>query len=98
MDILDEFYFGNIIPHEHSLRNNAEYKKALAALQRRVEQLDAQLSAEGKESLEKLLDANADMASVTEAENFKLGFRLGVHMMCSCFFGETMPEGLLFDR
>lgn len=92
MDILEEFYFGNIIPHEYSFRNNAEYKKALAALHASIEKLDAQLSDGEKELLEHVLDANADISSVAEAENFKLGFRIGVQMMCSCFYGKTVTQ------
>ena len=98
MDILDEFYFGEIIPHANLFRNNVQYQQALVALQKCVEQLNTQLSAEGKESLEKLLDANADMASVIEAEKFKFGFRLGVRLMCSSFFGETDGKEKIFDK
>lgn len=92
MDILDEFYFGNILPYEHSFRDNAEYKKALTALHASIEKLDAQLSDSEKELLEKVLDANADIASVAEVENFKLGFRIGVRMMCSSFCEKTVLQ------
>ncbi len=95
MDILDEFYFGNIIPHEHTFWNNAEYKKALTALRTSLEKFEAHLSDENKKLLEAVLDAETDISSVAELESFKLGFRLGVHMMCGCFCGGISDEMLL---
>lgn len=92
MDILQEFYYGNIRPNEHVFANHdAEYKKALDAYLKYAQEFHGALSEEQKKLLEKLDNANADYVTRNSIENFKLGFRLGVHMMCTCF-GEDTPK------
>lgn len=34
------------------------------------------------------MNANDEMTASINIENFKSGFRLGVHMMCDCFISD----------
>lgn len=97
MDFIEELYFGRVLPHEHIIVNE-NYKKALKAFQKRTDELDEQLPIETKKLLEAVFDADAELYGISEAEKFKLGFRLGVHMMLSCFYGDTAPEEMLYEK
>ena len=97
MDFIEELYFGRVLPHEHIIVNE-NYKKALKAFQNRTDELDKQLSTETKKLLEAVFDADAELYDISETEKFMLGFRLGVHMMLSCFYCDTFPEKMLYER
>ncbi|MBR1532604.1 MAG: hypothetical protein IJ643_11155 [Eubacterium sp.] len=86
MDILEEFWYGNITPTEYSrIENNAKYKEALNLVNQNQERLKATLNDEQIELLEKLLTASEEFANIIELDSFKAGFKLGVRLTIEAY-------------
>ena len=78
---LEDFYYGNITPNTQDMAPNSELKRAADRVARFEKQLTEQLDETGQAILEKLIEAQQEIDSITALENFVLGFRLGVRMM-----------------
>jgi len=86
MDILEEFWYGNITPTEYSrIENNNNYNEALRLVNQNQEQLKATLTDEQNELLEKLLTASEEFANLIELDCFKVGFRLGARFIIEVY-------------
>ena len=84
---LEDFYYGNITPNTQDMAPNSELKRAADRVARFEKQLTEQLDETGQAILEKLIEAQQEIDSITALENFILGFRLGVRLMA-----ESMDE------
>ena len=78
---LEDFYYGNITPNTQDMVPNSELKRAADRVARFEKQLTEQLDETGQAILEKLIESQHEIDSITALENFILGFRLGVRMM-----------------
>ena len=78
---LEDFYYGNITPNTQDMAPNSELKRAADRVARFEKQLTEQLDKAGQAILEKLIESQHEIDSITALENFILGFRLGVRMM-----------------
>ena len=78
---LEDFYYGNITPNTQDMAPNSELKRAADRVARFEKQLTEQLDETGQVILEKLIESQHEIDSITALENFVLGFRLGVRMM-----------------
>ena len=72
--ILEDLYYGNIIPNEQQMTPGSELKRAVDRVTRYESQLMEQLKETEQEILTKLI----------RSQNFILGFRLGVRLMAEC--------------
>ena len=84
---LEDFYYGNITPNTQDMAPNSELKRAADRVARFENQLTEQLDETGQAILEKLIESQHEIDSITALENFILGFRLGVRLMA-----ESMDE------
>ena len=86
MDILEEFWYGNITPTEYSrIENNANYKEALKLVIKNQERLKAIMNDEQKDLLERLLTASEEFANLIELDCFKIGFKLGARLIIEAY-------------
>ena len=83
-NILKDFYYGNITPSEGNVVTNSNLRKAMVNVTRSESQLIEKLDGAGQVLLAELIKARQEIDSITELENFILGFRLGVRMMVEC--------------
>ena len=93
---LKDFYYGNITPGEQDMAPKSELKQATDRVARCENQLMEQLDEAGRAVLEKLIESQHEIDSITALENFILGFRLGVRMMAECMDdndGDIRNEG-----
>ena len=81
---LENFYYGNITPSEGDVVTNSNLRKAMVNVTRYESQLIEKLDGAGQALLAELIKARQEIDSITELENFILGFRLGVRMMVEC--------------
>ena len=81
MNILEEFWYGNINPQEESKDNNRAIKELLNLMGRNRDQLQAILTHEQQEILEKYDDCVNEMYGLIEAIIFAYAFRLGGRLM-----------------
>ncbi len=78
---LEHLYYGNIMPNAQDMAPHSELKQAADRVARFEKQLTEQLDETGQVILEKLIESQHEIDSITALENFVLGFRLGVRMM-----------------
>lgn len=89
MKFLDELYYGNIRPGDREFVQSSKFDKALKAFCTCETELNKSLNGDNSEWLLKLINAHKELMEITALENFKIGFRLGVSMMCGVFIDES---------
>ena len=89
MNFLDELYYGNINPNENRNRKTLPYEKAVRTFSDIENKLSKELNGDNLKLFNELVNASDEISATSCVENFKMGFRLGVMMMC---------DSLLFDN
>ena len=79
-DILDQLYFGEIVPWENGNDQTPELIPVKKQVSSDIEHLKKRLDEEGNRILERILDNSADLETHVVCEGFKDGFRLGVQL------------------
>lgn len=81
MNILEEFWYGNIEPSEYDTSPDPEYKELLHLTSRNEEKLLATMTDAQKELFTKYTDCVRDYQVMAECLLFRNSFRLGARMM-----------------
>ncbi|MCR5636686.1 MAG: hypothetical protein K6F76_05885 [Clostridiales bacterium] len=81
MTVLEDLWYGNIIPWEMFAKDNLHLKSLLSLSGKNYDKLTADLTEKQMEMLEKYKDTLCEMNSYTEQAAFKYGFALGVRLM-----------------
>ena len=89
MSFLDELYYGNINPNENRNRKKLPYEKALKTFSDIESKLTKELNGENLKLFNELVNASDEISATSGVENFKIGFRLGVLMMCDSLFSDN---------
>lgn len=89
MTILEDLYYGNIIPAEKGIRKGSEYSKLLNLAARNEEKLSATLTKEQKILFEKYKDCTLEMYGISEKEAFVEGVKLGTKIIVESYTGES---------
>ncbi len=82
--ILEDLYFGNIVPYEKRMVASSELRRLAKRAADCESQLAERLNEEERQLLNTLINAQQEIDSITVMENFILGFRLGVRLMAEC--------------
>ncbi len=82
--ILEDLYFGNIMPYNKQMAANSELRRLVKRAADCESQLTERLNEEEQKLLNALINAQHEINSITAMENFVLGFRLGVRLMAEC--------------
>jgi len=82
--ILEDLYFGNIVPSEKRMAANSELRYLVKRVADCESQLTEQLNEEERKLLNVLINAQHEIDCITAKENFILGFRLGVRLVAEC--------------
>ena len=89
MSFLDELYYGNINPNENRNRKHLPYEKAVKTFSDIESKLKKELNGEYLKLFNELVKASDEISATSSVENFKIGFRLGVMMMCDSLFSDN---------
>ncbi len=81
MTTLEDLYYGNIIPHEHSIKRGGAYSEVLGYVVRHEDDLKATLTEQQKEIFEKLKDCESELHGMNELESFVSGFKLAARII-----------------
>ena len=81
MNILEEFWYGNIEPAEYDISHSKEYKQMLQLISRNEDKLLATMTDSQKELFAKYTDCVRDYQVMAECMLFQNSFRLGAKMM-----------------
>ena len=76
-NIIEELYYGNIEPQELNSELSARLKNKLSKLTEKEEQLTTKLTAEDKELFLDYANTYNEFLSISNADSFISGFRLG---------------------
>ena len=90
MSFLDELYYGNINPNENRNRKKLPYEKVLKTFSDIESKLTTELNGENLKLFNELVNASDELSATSGVENFKIGFRLGVMMMCDSLFSDSI--------
>ena len=89
MSFLDELYYGNINPNENRNRKHLPYEKAVKTFSDIESKLKKELNGENLKLFNELVNASDEISATSSVENFKIGFRLCVLMMCDSMFSDN---------
>ena len=82
MSILDDLYYGNIIPCDSvGLLSSEAYNKALNGMVECKKGLEEMLNDEQRLMLERFVEASDILSSVIESETFKNALSMGMKLM-----------------
>ncbi len=87
MSIIQDLWYGNIIPQEDSRTNTKEMKELLGYMARHHDDLEKSFYDEQKETFEKFHDCWSEYMSLAEAAIFEYAFKLGMQIAI-----ETLTE------
>ena len=88
MNILEEFWYGNIEPAEYDISPNKEYKEMLQLISRNEDKLLATMTDAQKELFTKYADCVREYQVIAECILFQNSFRLGARMMIAVLEGD----------
>jgi len=92
--ILEEFFYGNISPEVQFTEKGSAYAEVMQVICHLEEKLLAQLNEEEKELLEKYIDAQLELNSLTAVKGQIYGYKLGLLMTAEAFVtGKTLIAG-----
>lgn len=81
-NIIEDFYYGNIEPHECNSELTPKLKKKLSNLAEKEEQLSARLNGDDKELFQNYVSAYIEFSTTSNADSFISGFNRKIF----CFF------------
>lgn len=89
MNILEEFWYGNIEPSEYDTSPDSEYKELLHLISRNEDKLLATMTDTQKELFSRYTDCVREYQTMAECLLFQNSFRLGARMMMEILAGEA---------
>ena len=95
--IIEELYYGNIAPSEHSYRRTGEYAHILKIVARHEVKLTEPLPDAQKETSKKCTDGTSELSGMTEVTAFTLGFKLGLRLTAEAFIGRNSDQELISE-
>lgn len=88
-NFIEELYYGNIEPQELSTELSGKLKKKLSNLAEKEEPLSTRLNGEDKELFQNYVSAYIEFSTLSNADSFISGFRLGAKFTYDTFVKNT---------
>ena len=92
MNILEEFWYGNLEPAEYDANTSKEYKELLQLICRNEDKLLATMTDEQKDLFSRYRDCVREPQTMAECLLFQNSFRLGGRMMLEVMRGDIGNE------
>lgn len=98
MNFIEELYYGNIQPNQKMYNKNSQYAEDMKRFCHCEDKLNELLKGEELDIFNNLIDTHDEITATVSLENFKLGFRIGVQMICdSLIFNKDQIFMDIFD-
>lgn len=81
MTTLEDLYYGNIVPVEHSLKQRSTYSEVSGYIDRHQDELLSTLIGQQKEIFEKLTDCESELGGMNERQAFSEGLKLAARLL-----------------
>ncbi|MCI9626326.1 MAG: hypothetical protein HFI90_06035 [Clostridia bacterium] len=85
MNILEEFYYGNVNPQEKCFQRKSEYAAFVKIVSENEEKLSAYLGGEEQHLFSQLMNAQSEILDTETRERFIEGWKLGARFMIDTF-------------
>lgn len=92
MNILEEFWYGNLDPAEYDSCTTKEYREILKLISRNEDKLLETMTEEQKELFSRYADCVREYQTMAECLLFQNSFRLGGRMMLDVMQGGARDE------
>ncbi|MBQ8959912.1 MAG: hypothetical protein IJ071_01695 [Ruminococcus sp.] len=86
---LQDLYYGNITPCEHSVKSESDYAKRSLELLEMCDSLKERLSADDKKLLNEITDTHEKLSETMVAESYAQGFRDCAELIIDVMFGKS---------
>lgn len=86
---ISDFYYGEIIPAQHSVNSESEYAKKSLKLLMLCDTLEKELSADDKKLLNDITDTHEKLSETMVAESYAQGFRDCAELIIDVMFGRS---------
>ena len=83
--IIEELYYGNVLPFERRTPKGGEYSHIIKLLTRNEEELLKTLTEAQKETFEKFKANVTELNGIDEVTTFAIGFKLGLRLAAEAF-------------
>ena len=80
-EILEQLWVGAIRPCERAVKRNSEYARLQALMQKEHDRFWSMLTPEAREAYNAFCETNIELMSISDADCFAKGFRLGVRLL-----------------
>lgn len=98
MNFIEELYYGNIQPNQKIYNKNSQCAEDMKRFCHCEDKLNELLKGEELDIFNNLIDTHDEITATVSLENFKLGFRIGVQMICdSLIFNQDQIFMDIFD-
>lgn len=81
MTTLEDLYYSNIIPIEHSFKRGSAYSEVVGYIVRHQDDLLATFTDQQKEIFEKLKDCESELHGMNELQAFTEGFKFAARLL-----------------
>ena len=92
MNVLEDFWYGNLDPAEYDANPSKEYKELVRLISRNEEKLLATMTGEQKELFSRYTDCVREHQAMAEGLLFQNSFRLGGRIMLEVMRGGVGDE------
>ena len=98
MKFLENLFFGNIDPQARAVKPGSRADKLRTFITDHLPEIENALPDEQRGVLEKILDAQGELDTISEMDSFILGFRLGAAFAYDTFVNTDTPYRDLNDK
>ena len=92
MNILEELWYGNIMPNDRDENRDRRLRRLNTLITRNEEKLASFLPGQAKEIYEKMRENQTEYGCLSECEAFCIGFRLGARITYEVMDGSELPS------
>ena len=98
MKLLENLFFGNIDPQSRAVKPGSRADKLRTYITDHLPEIETALPDEQRRVLEKIMDAQGELDTITELDSFIVGFRLGPAFAYDTFVNTDTPYRDLMQK
>ena len=96
-NVIDQLWAGEIRPSERAVRRGSEYARLQATMDKAYNRFWSMLTPEAKEAYNAFCETNNELMSISDADCFAKGFRLGVQLLLAAIMEDDSQLPALED-
>ena len=98
MKLLENLFFGNIDPQSRAVKPGSRADKLRTYITDHLPEIENALPDDRRSVLDKILDAQGELDTITELDSFIVGFRLGAAFAYDTFVNTDTPYRDLMQK